>query len=487
MIEVSQNLYESLLRFKSILSEDDILRLLAIQDQPLSTGIRLNPLKTTPEKAIHDLSRRYGWEVHPIPFCETGWNLTNTSGNSPGVTIEHRLGQYYIQDAASMLPVSLFAFKENAPLILDMAASPGGKSTHLIDRSQDRGFLIANDSSQGRIPALRSVLSTWGGSNLAVTSFPGEAIGEWYPETFDIVLLDAPCSMENLRPAPNHPMRQTTEDERLRLQERQIQLLTSGLQTLKIGGQLVYATCSLAPEEDEAVIDALLQAHPHAVQIEDVSDHFTLSAPGLTRFNQHEYHPQIKHALRLWPHRTGMSGFFCALITKHNPIPTTRKSPPSREFNKTGLETVDKKIKSSVFNHISEYYGFDFSKIMGDLSLELYRRLGQFFLIPARYLQHFITLPYEYIGMPLGRLVEEELEPSHEFISRFGRYFTKGIIQIRDSHVEKWVDGRDIRHPEINLSPAGQYLLVKDQAGRNLGMGKLLPKRLRNMLPRRSV
>jgi len=487
MPDVNRKLYESIKRFKSVLSEEDIQSLLEIQDYPLPIGIRLNPLKTNPEKAIRDLSKRYSWEVQPIPFCETCWNITNYSNLSPGMTIEHRMGQYYIQDAASMVPVSLFELKENHPIILDMTASPGGKTTHLIDRTRDRGFIIANDASKGRIPALRSVLSAWGGINVTVTNFPGEAIGDWYPETFDLVLLDAPCSMENLRPAPNHPLRQTTADERLRLQERQIQLLTSGLQTLKIGGQLVYATCSLAPEEDEAVIDALLQTHPNAIQIEDLSDHFGFAAKGLTQFNHRVYHPQLLHALRLWPHLTGISGFFCALITKQNVIPFIKSTPPSREFHKTELKSVEKNIKTKVLHQISENYGFDLSKITDDLSVELYCRHGQFFLIPIRYLQQFKTLPYEYIGLPLGRLIEGEFEPSHEFISRFGHRFTRGIIQIKDSDVKQWVDGRDLRHPEINLTPAGQYLLVTDQAGRNLGMGKLLPKRLRNMLPRKSV
>jgi len=487
MSEINQKLYESIQRFKSVLSEEDVQSLLSLQDQPLPTGIRLNPLKTNPKQAIRDLSTRYSWEVKPIPFCETCWNITNYSDMSPGMTIEHRMGQYYIQDAASMVPVSLFAFKENHPLILDMAASPGGKTTHLIARTHDRGFIIANDASKGRIPALRSVLSTWSGINLAVTNFPGEVIGDWYPETFDIVLLDAPCSMENLRPASNRPLRQTTEDERLRLQERQIQLLTSGLQALKIGGQLVYATCSLAPEEDEAVINALLQTHPNAIQIEDLSDHFYLTAPGLTQFKHRTYHPNLRHALRLWPHLTGMSGFFCAFITKHSPIPTLKNTPPSREFYKTGLESVEKNIETRVLNKICENYGFDLNEIINDLSVELYCRHGEFFLIPTKYLQQFRTLPYEYIGMPLGHWIEGEFEPAHEFISRFGHRFTKGIIQIKDSDLKQWMDGRDIRHPKINLTPCGQYLLVTDQAGRNLGRGKLLPKRLRNMLPRRSV
>jgi len=119
--------------------------------------------------------------------------------------------------------------------------------------------------------------------------------------------------------------------------------------------------------------------------------------------------------------------------------------------------------------------------------LELYQRHEQVFLIPQHYLGHFSTLPYSYIGLPIGRWVNDTLEPAHEFISRFGRQFTRGLIRIEDDRVEQWIAGRDIRHPDTDLEPRGQYLLVTDHAGRNLGLGKLLPKRLRNMLPRSSI
>jgi 16S rRNA (cytosine1407-C5)-methyltransferase len=486
MTKEKHRLYESTSRFKDILNKDDLQRLLAVQSLPLPTGIRLNSLKVDPDEAIQTLASRYGWVTQPVPFCDTGWTIIE-SDTSPGMTIEHRMGQYYIQDVASMVPVSLFDVQTNHPLVLDMAASPGGKTTHLIDRTQDRGFIIANDSSQSRIPALRSVLAAWGGINQIVTNYPGEAFGDWFPETFDLILLDAPCSMENLRPTPNHPLRETTGDERLRLQERQILLLTSGLKALKVGGQLVYATCSLAPEEDEAVVDTVLKANVNAVQIKDISDLFSFSAPGLTNFKQQQFDPQMIKALRLWPHLIGTSGFFCVLLIKTNTIPSTKKASPSRDFSRTDLSLVEEEIKKEIFDQIHDRYGLNLIEILDNFSLEFFRRYDQLFLIPQSYLQRFVSLPYEYIGMPLGRWFEGTFEPSHDFISRFGHRFTQGLIQLKEDQVVQWIQGRDIRYPDTELHPTGQYLLVKDKEGRNLGIGKLLPKRLRNMLPRQSI
>jgi len=144
--------------------------------------------------------------------------------------------------------------------------------------------------------------------------------------------------------------------------------------------------------------------------------------------------------------------------------------------------TADRRQK--VFDQISINYGLSQSELLDIYELELYRRHDQVFLIPKRYLDHFINLPFAFIGMSIGRWLGETLEPSHEFISRFGHLFTRGIIQIDKNHVDQWISGRDIRTPVTDLPPEGQYLLVTDQTGLNLGLGKLLPKRLRNMLPR---
>lgn len=488
MTENAPNLLShSLSRFVGTLTVEEIQQILDLQSQPLPTGIRINPLKTDDlTGTIHALAERYGWQTQPIPFCDNAWTI-HSAQSSPGTTIEHRMGGYYLQDAASMVPVSLFDLENLHPLVLDMAASPGGKTTHLVDRTLDRGFILANDGSKSRIAALKAVLANWGGANFTITNYPGESFGDWYPETFDLVLLDAPCSMENLRPTPNHPLRETTRDERLRLQDRQVQLLFSGLQCLKVGGQLVYATCSLAPEEDEAVLDALWRAFPRTFEIVDVSQKLPFEVPGLTQFEGQPFDPSLVHALHLWPHITGMSGFFCALLRKTAPTSSQPTLPPARDFDRTNLRRLSASEKDQIAEIISVNYDFNVLQVLELEKLELFSRHDQILLIPSRYLSDFQTLPFEYIGMPIGRKIGEDLEPSPEFISRFGHQFSKGIIQIAEAEIPQWIAGRDIRHPDSPLKPNGQYLLVTDPAGRNLGLGKLLPKRLRNMLPRQSI
>jgi 16S rRNA (cytosine1407-C5)-methyltransferase len=230
-------------RYQLLLPANDYAQLRAEIERPLFPALRANPLKVDPGTALKDWAERYHWESIPVPFCPTGIQVKD-SEKPISQTIEHRLGYYYIQDAASMLPVELFDFPvqgpgatSTSPLILDLAASPGGKTTHLASRTGDSGLIIANDASQSRITALRLVLHNWGAVNCAITHFPGEMYGSWYPETFDRVLLDAPCSMESLRSSESHPFRPITPTERSSLAQRQERLLESAIQSTKIGGR----------------------------------------------------------------------------------------------------------------------------------------------------------------------------------------------------------------------------------------------------------
>ncbi|MBI5565162.1 MAG: NOL1/NOP2/sun family putative RNA methylase, partial [Chloroflexi bacterium] len=323
--------------YEPLLNAEDFAHLQAAIARPLPPALRVNTLKIDLDTARAHWPVEYGWQIQDVPFCPSGWQI---SGNEAALsrTVEHHTGFYYIQDAASMLPAEMFTFDREFPLVLDMAASPGGKATHLLSKINDRGALIANDSSSGRIAGLRSNLQSWGTLSSALTSYPGERFGEWWPDTFDYVLLDAPCSGESLRTAERRKTRFVSAKERLQLQQRQIKLLHSAFQAVKPGGQVVYATCTLAPEEDEAVIDALLRAYPHAATIESVSN--LVTAPALSHDGDVDFHADVQHAVRLWPHLYDTSGFFAALIRKREKVEAPNSLTPQRTLAHAGFEPL---------------------------------------------------------------------------------------------------------------------------------------------------
>ncbi len=473
-------------RYKDYLPPDDYAKLLSVVNQPAESSVRVNLLKNSnPLQAFSRWSERYGWEAKPIPFASNAWQISSVQ-TPPGQTIEHRFGYYYIQDAASVLPVSLFSALPTDGLTLDMAASPGGKTTQLVESIDDANLVLANDSSASRLQALRVVLLTWGAANTAITNFPGEKLGAWFPETFDRVLLDAPCSMEGLRVSASHPFRPIAPGERERLAARQSALLESAVSSARVGAEIVYSTCTLAPEEDEAVLSDFPEKHANTVRLVENS-HPLLNAPGLTHFEGRDYDPQAALSLRLWPHLAGTNGFFAAKLIKIAALNLPRQSPPARPFSKTGLERLEPKHQAVLFESLQDLYSFDFSAETEKRKLLLYRRDQQLFLLPEQYLRVFPELPYYAFGFPFGKWSGPNFELSPEMISRYGDRFCANVWVIPQELARQWLQGLDIRGIEVTGCRKSSIVALRDAEGRNLGAGKNLPGRLRNLLPSRAI
>lgn len=474
-------------QYRPLLSEADFVDLQAELERPLYPALRVNNLKAGSPAAAQTWADRYGWQLRPVPYCPSGFWVTESPA-PVSQTIEHRLGFYYIQDAASMLPVELFDLPtEHPPLCLDMAASPGGKTTHLIDRNGDRGLVIANDSSADRITALRIVLQNYGALNVAVTRFPGEKFGAWYPETFDRVLLDAPCSMQGLKTTESHPMRPITEKEKLGLATRQARLLASALQAVKVGGQVVYSTCTLEPEEDEGVLDALLNEYPGTFEVFDLSQRLTSPAPALKQYGEQTFNPQVQGAARLWPHRFGTAGFFAALLIKTGEIDALVEKPPYRPLEQVGQSPVGNNAQKALSSWLFDTYGFDLLGLMKEYDLDLWRRSSTLYAVPAAFLRDFRALPAQLLGLPLGEEGPDGLVLSHEWVARFGLSFNASKLTLPADLVPAWLRGEDLHSPPEHAYPKGRIVVVTDDLGRNLGRGKILTERLKNLLPTRVI
>ena len=450
--------------------------------QPLS--IRINLLKANAKSDPAKWAATYHWDTAPIPFCPSGYWISK-AGTPPSKTFEHKLGYYYIQEAASMLPSELFDLNGiEHPIILDMAASPGGKTIHLVDRSMDSGLVIANDASKSRIPALRIVLQNWGAINQAITCLPGEAFGSVYPEMFDAVLLDAPCSMQGLRISTSHKMRPITENEIQTLAERQVRLLESALRAVKTGGQVVYATCTLSPMENENVISKVLDKFRNMIELEDIQERLSSPAPTLAEFGVLRFNAEVSRAARLWPHIFGTAGFFSAKFIKKAPLnnsPRTpiRKNPPAKG------RLLPEKEALQMTEEISDRFGFNLEETIERQGLLFYEQKGDYYLSPSQFDEVFISLPVLSKGMMIGKAMPRSWQMSHAFASRFGDRFTEKIYPLNSEFLNAWRRGEDIRGISPSVGLTGEVVLVSDGTGNNLGRAKVLTDRLKNMLPTR--
>ena len=471
-------------RYRVFLSEAEFEKLRVEITQPLQTTIRINLLKHQPEEMAEKISRLYEWQLEPISFCPSGFRVASGTF-SPSQTIEHRMGDFYIQEAASMLPAELFDLTRNPqPLTLDMAASPGGKTIHLADLSRDCGLIIANDASRARLPALQVVLRKWGVINQAVTCLPGELFAQATGERFDAVLLDAPCSMEGLRATASHKMRTISTKERERLALRQQKLLASALAAVKTGGQVVYSTCTLAPEENESVLAEVLDEFPNAFQVDELQQKFPVPAPGLDKFGETRYPPAVRNGLRLWPHLCHTAGFFAARLTKLKDIVIRHPSQPHLVNSHTPRLLAEKETQT-VSRMLMDQYGFDLNTLMEKQDLAVRQHKNDLLFTPMMYLNEFADLSCLSIGLKLGERIENEFIPAHEFAARFGQSFRSGKIQLDEEQVKPWLRGEDLRPYSTPALPKGRVVVVTDGNGRNLGRGKILTTQLKNLLPNR--
>lgn len=472
-------------RFKPLLSPAEFASLLEELQRPLPLAFRTNPLKAAPGDEQR-WAQRYGWRLEPVPFCPTGFRVTQMR-EAAAMTLEHRMGHYYIQDAASMLPVELFDLDiHDHPLVLDMAASPGGKTTHLSSRLLDRGLVIANDSSQDRITALRLVLQSWGAANVAVTRFPGEKFGRWYPETFDHILLDAPCSMQSLRSSEAHPMRPISTREQENLARRQAALLAAAIAALKPGGQVVYSTCTLAPEEDEGVLDEILRRFAGSVEVEALESRLPAPAPALTEAYGKSYDPQVAQAARLWPQRFQTSGFFAALIRKTGAISFPAEEPPNRALSLVGQTPLPSSSRRELIALFSDHYGFALESTLEEYNLEVWHSPSGIFAVPTSYLEYFGGLPCHLLGLKVAEESPYGLMPAHDWTARFAGQFTSGRVEIPTDQVASWLHGEDLDHNLTGRSD-GEIALLFDSDRRFLGRGRIQGSKIKNLLLRRLI
>jgi 16S rRNA (cytosine1407-C5)-methyltransferase len=468
--------------FRDLLSPDEYARLLEEIDQSLPPAIRINPLKT--DSYFPDTLRaKYGWQLEPVPFCPTGYRILNAPASDISAALEHHLGMYYIQEVASMLPVELFSpFSENET-VLDMAASPGGKTTHLLSRALDHGLFLANDSSQGRIRALRSVLQNWGAVNYGVTRFPAERFGEWFPETFDRVLLDAPCSMQGLRTADSHPSRPVSAKESRQLSRRQQTMLSSAIRALRVGGEVVYSTCTLLPEEDEMVVDTVIRQFDGLIEITDTQHVLPAPAPGLTGYKDQLLSQGLSNSIRLWPHRYHTAGFFACHLRKLESTPGPISDPPSRSLESVNFRVFAYEEEIEFSDVFADLYGFDLSALLQSQRAVLVRHYEQIFIFPLLLLERFSTLPLQAAGMLLGEDTPDGFLPSQAWVSRFGSQCTLGKIQLDEKQGAEWVKGNNLEKFSPDL-PNHKYVIVLNHEGYALGRAALSCGGLKNLLRR---
>lgn len=296
---------------RALLGDEEFEAYAATFERDYYQGLRVNLAKMSPEEYLARRKSQTGEELKEVPWCRSGYYL-------PGETADfsrhpdYLAGLYYLQEPSAMAPAQILPIEEG-DRVLDLCAAPGGKSTFLSGRLGRKGFLVSNDISPSRAKALLKNLELQGATQAVVVSENPYKLVQRFPETFNKILVDAPCSGEGMfhkEPVIMKNWEQYGNEYYAKLQR---EILFNAYKMLAPGGMMLYSTCTFCPMEDEQMIEIFLSEHPdmHLLPIEKVGGmedgHPEWSRSGMA---------EMAYTARFWPHKLEGQGHFAALMQR---------------------------------------------------------------------------------------------------------------------------------------------------------------------------
>ncbi len=277
--------------------------------RPARKCLRVNTLKATREQVLDwaaDLGPR------PLPWFDLGFEVPDIYGL--GKRLEHFLGLVYLQDASSMVPPLVLA-PQPGERVLDIAAAPGSKTTQMSAMMANTGIIIANDVSSSRAKGLIGNVDRAGCLNVCVCRMDGVDLSRRVAGSCDRVLVDAPCTCEGTARKSLEVLSRCSAVASERFGRVQKGLIVAGYRALRPGGEMVYSTCTIAPEENEAVVSHLLERSPEA-RVLDVELPGFAMRPALAEWQGERFAEPVRLCRRIMPQDNDSEAFFLARVRK---------------------------------------------------------------------------------------------------------------------------------------------------------------------------
>ncbi|MHA1924522.1 MAG: RsmB/NOP family class I SAM-dependent RNA methyltransferase [Candidatus Thorarchaeota archaeon] len=295
-------------RYLALWGEEETIQFIEACEEQITTSIRANTLK------IDAKSLRARLQLKHVTLRDVEWLDEGFWADfevSPGSLFEYMLGYYYVQGVPSMT-VTKVLNPRPGETVIDLAAAPGGKTTHIAQLMDNTGTVIAIDQDRQRIKSLESNIQRCGVSNALVLRGDAKKLDK-LDRTPDKILLDSPCSGEGLIPLdPSRKTSTSMADIRF-CATKEDELLEAAVNALPSGGTMVYSTCSIAPEENEYIIDEIIHRHP---EMSVVPIPLEFGSPGYPQPYGVELNEAMVLTRRFLPHLHGTEGFFICKLEK---------------------------------------------------------------------------------------------------------------------------------------------------------------------------
>ena len=379
------------------------------------SGIRINTTRISEE----DFLKNTNLKLEKSPFAKNGYYIQKEEGL--GYSDEHMLNLFYIQEPSASSAVTILNPMKHSK-VLDICASPGSKSTQILEMLDNTGLLVVNETINNRVNALKENIKKYAHQNTVIINDHTSNIAKELEGVFDYVLCDAPCSGEGMFRKSNEAIKQHSMAYVQKCRELQEEIIENAWNTLKEGGYLVYSTCTLNKIENEELIEYFLNKHPEA-ELVPIEASF-----GRKSFKIGEY----GYALRIYPMDKG-EGHFVAKLKK--------KEGYFNELKVLKNTNIDPLAKSFIKDMIEEDNYYYFQK-----DNKVYMGINPFYDFNLHLIQNQTLV---------GEIKKNRFEPSHEFLSsNYLKY--KNIIEIDKEELNKYYHGEIINRSY----PKGWYVLV---------------------------
>lgn len=434
---------EFLIRMKSLLGEE-YGQFIKYYEADNFRGLRVNTLKCSADM----LKNAIGFPLEQTPFCPDGFYIPKEIeglGNHP----LHHCGAFYIQEPSATSAVEMLGVQKG-DRVLDLCAAPGGKSTQIGAKLGGTGLLWSNEIVKSRANILLSNIERMGISNAVVSNAHPDILCSQLSGQFDRVLVDAPCSGEGMFRKNSEAQNEWSEAHVKSCAERQLNILNSAKHALKIGGVMVYSTCTFSQEENEGVITRFLEENPD----------FTLEDSGVT-FGR----PTLEYARRIFP-MDGGEGHFAARLRKSGEVYQNSFSE-----NKSKADTKILDFYDSIF--VDRPFG-DRIVVIKDKIIILPKNFDS----PIR---NWKSLGVLRAGIILGEIVKNRIEPHHSaFMAAKPEQCVRSVnLDCDSADIKAYLHGEEITVPE-NLR--GYTAVCVNSM--TTGFGKASNGRLKNKYPK---